>query len=177
MQSVSIHWNWHLKPLVGTHHAEDGKKEGISYDVCRGEVVDVPILDASRWVYECEVVRSVETGDSTTFLLVTIHGALHPAAGHPADNFTVSGIQPLAEGDLEWAGCVTVCGRLDFPEPQGFLIKCHGFLQIKYVVVFMNHFEVHTFLLDFKCNDDYENPAMGIYFIADPDGYWLEIVP
>ena len=29
-----------------------------------------------------------------------------------ADNFTVSGIQPLAEGDLEWAGCVTVCGRL-----------------------------------------------------------------
>ncbi|MBU2700725.1 lactoylglutathione lyase [Sporomusaceae bacterium BoRhaA] len=23
----------------------------------------------------------------------------------------------------------------------------------------------------------YENVAMGIYFIADPDGYWLEIVP
>ena len=23
----------------------------------------------------------------------------------------------------------------------------------------------------------YENEAMGIYFIADPDGYWLEIVP
>ncbi len=23
----------------------------------------------------------------------------------------------------------------------------------------------------------YENPAMGIYFIKDPDGYWLEIVP
>ena len=22
-----------------------------------------------------------------------------------------------------------------------------------------------------------ENPAMGIYFIADPDGYWIEIVP
>ena len=22
----------------------------------------------------------------------------------------------------------------------------------------------------------YENPDMGIYFIADPDGYWLEIV-
>ena len=42
--------------------------------------------------------------------IVTIHGALHPAAGHPADNFTVSDIQPLAEGDLEWAGCVTVCG-------------------------------------------------------------------
>ena len=23
----------------------------------------------------------------------------------------------------------------------------------------------------------YENEKMGIYFIADPDGYWLEIVP
>ena len=23
----------------------------------------------------------------------------------------------------------------------------------------------------------YENTAMGIYFIEDPDGYWLEIVP
>lgn len=23
----------------------------------------------------------------------------------------------------------------------------------------------------------YENPAMGIYFVEDPDGYWLEVVP
>lgn len=23
----------------------------------------------------------------------------------------------------------------------------------------------------------YENPGMGIYFISDPDGYWLEICP
>lgn len=23
----------------------------------------------------------------------------------------------------------------------------------------------------------YENPAMGIYFIVDPDGYWIEILP
>jgi lactoylglutathione lyase len=23
----------------------------------------------------------------------------------------------------------------------------------------------------------YENPVMGIYFIEDPDGYWLEILP
>lgn len=23
----------------------------------------------------------------------------------------------------------------------------------------------------------YENPKMGIYFIKDPDGYWLEILP
>jgi lactoylglutathione lyase len=23
----------------------------------------------------------------------------------------------------------------------------------------------------------YENQAMGIYFIEDPDGYWVEIIP
>ena len=23
----------------------------------------------------------------------------------------------------------------------------------------------------------FENPAMGIYFFSDPDGYWLEIIP
>lgn len=56
-----------LVDYFGLHHAKDHKKEEISYNVCRGEVVDVPILGASRWVYECEVVRSVETGESTTF--------------------------------------------------------------------------------------------------------------
>lgn len=23
----------------------------------------------------------------------------------------------------------------------------------------------------------YENPGMGLYFISDPDGYWIEIIP
>ena len=23
----------------------------------------------------------------------------------------------------------------------------------------------------------YENPSIGIYFISDPDGYWIEVVP
>ena len=23
----------------------------------------------------------------------------------------------------------------------------------------------------------FENPAMGIYFINDPDNYWIEIIP
>ena len=32
----------------------------------------------------------------------------------------------------------------------------------------------HHKAMDCVC---YENPKMGIYFIADPDGYWLEIVP
>ncbi len=56
-----------LMDYFGTHHAKDGKKDAVPYNVSRGEAVDVPILDASRWVYECEVVQSVETGESTTF--------------------------------------------------------------------------------------------------------------
>ena len=62
--------NTKMLPLMdyfGTKHAKDGKKNDISYSVSRGEVLDVPTLDESPWVYECEVARSVETGDSTTF--------------------------------------------------------------------------------------------------------------
>ena len=56
-----------LMDYFGTKHAKDGKKNDIPYSVSRGKVVDVPTLDESPWVYECEVARSVETGDSTTF--------------------------------------------------------------------------------------------------------------
>ena len=56
-----------LMDYFGTHHAVDGKKDAVAYSVSRGETVDVPVLDASPWVYECEVEQSVETGDSTTF--------------------------------------------------------------------------------------------------------------
>jgi len=56
-----------LMDYFGTHHAKDGKKDGVPYCVCRGEVVDVPVLEDSRWVYECEVMQSVEIGESTTF--------------------------------------------------------------------------------------------------------------
>ena len=56
-----------LMDYFGSHHARDGKKDGVSYTFSRGEVLDVPVLDASRWVYECEVEKAVETGDSMTF--------------------------------------------------------------------------------------------------------------
>lgn len=56
-----------LMDYFGTHHAADGKKDGVSYSVSRGDVLDVPILGASRWVYECEVEKSVDVGESTTF--------------------------------------------------------------------------------------------------------------
>jgi len=56
-----------LMDYFGSHHARDGTKDGVSYTFSRGEVLDVPVLDASRWVYECEVEKAMETGDSTTF--------------------------------------------------------------------------------------------------------------
>lgn len=56
-----------LMDYFGTHHSKDGKKDGIPYEVCRGDVLDVPILNSSRWIYECEVEKSVEVGESTTF--------------------------------------------------------------------------------------------------------------
>ncbi len=56
-----------LMDYFGTRHAADGKKDGLHYGVSRGKVLDVPTLDESRWVYECEVARTLQTGDSTTF--------------------------------------------------------------------------------------------------------------
>lgn len=56
-----------LMDYFGTHHARDGQKNELPYTICRGEAVDVPVLDLSRWVYECEVAQSVEIGRSTTY--------------------------------------------------------------------------------------------------------------
>ena len=56
-----------LMDYFGTKHAKDGEKNGIIYGVSRGAVLDVPTLDESPWVYECEVAKTVETGESTTF--------------------------------------------------------------------------------------------------------------
>ena len=56
-----------LMDYFGTRHAENGRKDGKDYAVSRGTVLDVPVLDQSRWVYECEVSQTMETGDSTTF--------------------------------------------------------------------------------------------------------------
>ena len=56
-----------LMDYFGSRHASDGRKDGVSFAVSRGEVLDVPVLDESRWVYECEAARKLETGDSTTF--------------------------------------------------------------------------------------------------------------
>ena len=59
-----------LMDYFGSRHAKDGKKNDVSYEVVRGEVLDVPVLNESRFVYECEVKKAVEIGDSTTFFCI-----------------------------------------------------------------------------------------------------------
>ena len=56
-----------LMDYFGSRHAKDSKKDEMEYGVSQGMVLDVPTLDQSRWVYECEVSKTLETGDSTTF--------------------------------------------------------------------------------------------------------------
>ena len=56
-----------LMDYFGTHHARDGRKDKLPYHVSRGVAVDVPVLDESPWVYECEVEKTVTVGASTTF--------------------------------------------------------------------------------------------------------------
>ena len=56
-----------IMDYFGSKHAMDGEKNDIKYGVSRGAVLDISILDESPWVYECEVSKSVETGESTTF--------------------------------------------------------------------------------------------------------------
>jgi len=56
-----------LMDYFGSRSAKNGKKDALKYEVSRGAVLDVPVLDKSRWVYECEVSKAVETGNSTTF--------------------------------------------------------------------------------------------------------------
>ena len=56
-----------IMDYCGTRHAGDGKMDAFPWGIGRGEKVDVPTLDASRWVYECEVEKTVEIGQSATF--------------------------------------------------------------------------------------------------------------
>lgn len=44
-----------------------------------------------------------------------------------------------------------------------------AFITDDYEVAYQKHKEMNCIC--------FENPSMGIYFINDPDGYWLEILP
>ena len=52
----------------------------------------------------------------------------------------------------------------------------HGDNELHLAFVTDDYEAAHSKHMEMDCIC-YENKAMGIYFIADPDGYWLEIVP
>lgn len=56
-----------LADYFGSVSGHKGAKTGMDYGVSEGEVVKVPTLDASRWVYELEVAKVVNCGESDTF--------------------------------------------------------------------------------------------------------------
>ena len=59
-----------LLPLMdyfGAHHGDEEKKDQRPYHVSRGVKVHVPVLDESRWIYDCEVEKTIDIGKSTTF--------------------------------------------------------------------------------------------------------------
>lgn len=60
--------NLWLADYFGTTHGEKRKKTDLPYSVSRGRKADVPVLDQSPWVYECEVVRHLALDGANLFL-------------------------------------------------------------------------------------------------------------
>jgi len=56
-----------LMDYFGSCSGKNSPKDAVSYTYSRGLALNVPTLDVSKWVYECEVSKSVQTGDSDTF--------------------------------------------------------------------------------------------------------------
>ncbi|MDD3410975.1 MAG: flavin reductase [Eubacteriales bacterium] len=56
-----------LTDYFGHTSGRNGAKTALPYGWADGDAVRAPVLDCSRWVYECEVAESVQTGCSDTF--------------------------------------------------------------------------------------------------------------
>lgn len=57
----------YLVDYFGSNSGNNRIKDKKPYDYSNGEVLHVPTLDLSKWVYECQVKKIVQTGDSDTF--------------------------------------------------------------------------------------------------------------
>lgn len=51
--------------VTSGYHTDKCADAGIAWS--RGAVLDVPVLDDSPWVYECQVVRTVDSGSGTVY--------------------------------------------------------------------------------------------------------------
>ncbi len=63
--SEEILW---LADYFGSTAGKNGSKDKKSYSYDWGKTLDVPILDQSNWVYECEVKHTYEQGGSHLFI-------------------------------------------------------------------------------------------------------------
>ena len=64
---VSTDMVW-LADYFGCSHGSDGIKNRLKYDFEKGSVLNVPVLDSSKWVFECEVTKVIELDDSHIFI-------------------------------------------------------------------------------------------------------------
>ena len=91
------------------------------------------------------------------------------------------GLEPVRRKEAADGSFVLVYGKTDFrleltwlrDHPQKYnLGECEFHLAFQaedYDAAYAKHKEMGCIC--------FENPAMGIYFISDPDGYWIEIIP
>ncbi len=56
-----------LVDYFGSGCAKNSKEDTVAYAYTKSEYVYAPLLEASRWIYECEVAEVVKTGESDTF--------------------------------------------------------------------------------------------------------------
>ncbi|MCL2494274.1 MAG: flavin reductase family protein [Oscillospiraceae bacterium] len=56
-----------LLDYFGSRSGKDGQKDALSFEYEDGAVLRVPTLSASRWIYELDVCKTVQTGDSNTY--------------------------------------------------------------------------------------------------------------
>jgi lactoylglutathione lyase len=75
----------------------------------------------------------------------------------------------LGDGLTEFTLELTYLKDRKEPYNLGELEYHLAFVTDEYDALYKKHKEMNVIC--------FENPAMGIYFIADPDGYWIEIVP
>ena len=57
----------HLMDYFGSNSGKNAQKDAITYEHSKANTVNAPTLNASKWVYECEISRSIQTGDSDTY--------------------------------------------------------------------------------------------------------------
>lgn len=75
----------------------------------------------------------------------------------------------LGDGVSDWR--LELTWLRDHPQPYDL-----GENEIHLAFTAQDYHAAHALHTELGCIC-YENPSIGIYFIIDPDGYWLEIVP